>query len=388
MRILEGLKMENGINSRMIALMSCARYLGIQESDAWMFGATGYAFVMHINESAAGIGPHIWNAEGVYNVGHNLGFAVYGETGMRHDADFELKQRRAYENTKRAIDRGYPCFGYHLAVPEYYVVNGYEDEGYFFSGNGADDGEAKLQNEKYSDIRDILNRVHGVVEDEADAEMLRKFAEKHGRILTGQLRVAGKPGYIRQIISDNAMYGVPGKAFEPWQRLGKFHIGLLEMFWLEPCDKSNDRDTVRESLQFALRFAEGSNRWAYSGYRTGPSAYESWISALNHSQPNAFGLAYEGDCWSECRKYAPLFLREAAERIGGIPSGLLHQAAAVYDEIYSHVRAVERLLPFGSWKPHHLQENDRLDRMISHLKEAKRFEIQGQQLLRSILESL
>lgn len=370
MRILEQLKMEDGWNTRIFALMSCARYLGIQESNAWMFGATGYAFAMHIDKKCTGFGPQLWNAEGVYNVGHNLGFAVHGESAMKHDGDFAFKQRRAFENAKRAIDQDYPCFGYNLSVPEYYVINGYDEEGYYYSGFGTDANEV-VGEASDPEVNDILNRIQGVVEDESEAEKLRSFARTHGRELIGQLRIHGTPGYVREIIGENTLFVVRGKGFTPWQHLGTGSIGLLELFWLEPCERSGDRDTVREALSFAMRFAESPSRWVYEGYKAGIAAYDHWIHALKKDRPSGFDLSYNGECWSECRKYAPMFLREAAERIGGRTAGLLGHAAEIYDEVYASVRAAAELLPFDSWKPHHVQEKERIDRMIGHIEEAK-----------------
>jgi hypothetical protein len=387
MRILKELNFQDGWNSRIFSLISCARFLGIQESNAWIIGATGFAFSVHINETCSVGGPQIWNAEGNYNVGHNLGIATYGETGMVHEADFKLKQRRAFENTKRAIDQGYPCFGYKLGVPEYYVVKGYDEEGYYFSGFGTNPLEV-VGEETDPEIQEILNRVVGVVEDAGDAEKLRQFAKAHGRGLIGQLRVAGDPGYIREIIGENMMFTVRGKGFMPWEQLGVGHIGLLEMFWVEPCDHSDDRDIVREALQFALRFAESPSRWVYEGYKAGTAAYDNWIQALKSDEPDGMGLSYNGECWAECRQNAPLFLREAAERLGGEPAKLLDQAAQIYQEVSSHLKTVAELFPFDSWQPHHLKEQDRLDHMIIHLEKAKGLEFQGYQLMRQIVELL
>ncbi|QGQ99326.1 hypothetical protein EHS13_32920 [Paenibacillus psychroresistens] len=387
MKILNELNLQDGWNSRIFSLVSCARFLGNQESDAWIIGATGFAFSLHINKVCSVGGPQIWNAQGNYNVGHNLGFATYGESGMVHDADFKLKQSRAFENTKRAIDQGFPCFGYKLGVPEYYVVKGYDEEGYYFSGFGTDPLEV-VGEISDPEIQEILNRVVGIVEDKEDEEKLRLFAKAHGRGLIGQLRIHGTPGSIREIIGENMMFTVRGKGFMPWEHLGLGHIGLLEMLWVEPCERTEDRDTVCEALQFALRFAESPSRWVYDGYKAGAAAYDNWIQAIKSDEPDGMGLSYNAECWAECRQNAPLFLREAAERLGGEPAKLLNQAAGIFQDVSLHLKAVAALFPFESWQPPHLKEQDRLDQMITHLEAAKGLEQEGYQLMRQIVELL
>jgi hypothetical protein len=60
--------------------------------------------------------------------------------GFKHDEDFADKQRLAWANVRAAIDDSVPCYGWELAIPEYYVVYGYDGAGYLFKGPGCDSG--------------------------------------------------------------------------------------------------------------------------------------------------------------------------------------------------------------------------------------------------------
>jgi hypothetical protein len=53
---------------------------------------------------------------------------------FKNQPDFQDIQNIAWEKIKNAIDEGLPCYGWELKIPEFYIVNGYSDNGYFYSG--------------------------------------------------------------------------------------------------------------------------------------------------------------------------------------------------------------------------------------------------------------
>jgi len=112
----------------------CLEHLNLGVSDAWLFGATGHAFIINIHEVVCPSGPTAWRTEMLFKLGNNLGYTIDGVLGLKSESDFAEKQKLAWENTKHAIDEGLPCYGWELDIPEYYVVYGYDDKGYYFSG--------------------------------------------------------------------------------------------------------------------------------------------------------------------------------------------------------------------------------------------------------------
>ncbi len=42
---------------------------------------------------------------------------------------------------RTALDQGIPCFGWELEIPEFYVIYGYDETGYYYSGTECDDGK-------------------------------------------------------------------------------------------------------------------------------------------------------------------------------------------------------------------------------------------------------
>ena len=134
MKILENLKWRPMWTTQIGAVQGCLEYLGVEVSDAWLFGGTGHAFFMNVHERVCASGPTAWNTEMLFKLGGNVGYAVERVQGCKRDEDFAEKQKLAWEQTRKAVDEKLPCYGWELGIPEYYVVNGYDDRGYYFHG--------------------------------------------------------------------------------------------------------------------------------------------------------------------------------------------------------------------------------------------------------------
>jgi hypothetical protein len=141
MKKLENLKWVPKWVSHMGCLKGCLDYLSIEISDAWLFGGTGHAFVLNIAADVCPSGPTAWKTGMLFKLGVNLGYTVGGIFSHQSQPDFNEVQERTWEHTRSTIDNGLPCFGWELDIPEFYVVNGYDDTGYLFNGPLCDDGE-------------------------------------------------------------------------------------------------------------------------------------------------------------------------------------------------------------------------------------------------------
>ncbi len=141
MKSLENLKWSPLWTSHIGCLKGCLDYLKMNISEAWLYGATGHAFILNIHEIVCPSGPTAWQGDILFKLSKNIGFTVEGIDGWKGEDNFNEKQRAAWDNTRKAIDDGLPCYGWEFDVPEFYVVFGYDDQGYYYSGPGADDGK-------------------------------------------------------------------------------------------------------------------------------------------------------------------------------------------------------------------------------------------------------
>lgn len=141
---LDGLEWKPAWISHMGCHHGCTDYLGQDISRAWIFGGTGHAFVVNVHEELCPSGPTAWKTESVDRLAANVGYLVEGVMGGRSQRDFEAKQKIAWALVTGCIDQGVPCYGWELAIPEWYVITRYDDGGYYFSGPGADEARMPL----------------------------------------------------------------------------------------------------------------------------------------------------------------------------------------------------------------------------------------------------
>ena len=71
----------------------------------------------------------------MFTLGKNIGYEHAGMVGSHKSQDnFAEKQQEAWDMVRQAIDEEIPCYGWELGFPEYYVINGYDDIGYYYDG--------------------------------------------------------------------------------------------------------------------------------------------------------------------------------------------------------------------------------------------------------------
>jgi hypothetical protein len=141
---MEELKWSPKWVSHLGCIKGCADYLGLGVSDAWLYGATGHAFVINVHGELCPSGPTAWKTHMLYELGPNAGYKLDGVFGFKGSPDFAGLQQRAWDHAKQALDQGFPCYGWELEIPEFYVIYGYEDGedgGYLFKGPGCDEGK-------------------------------------------------------------------------------------------------------------------------------------------------------------------------------------------------------------------------------------------------------
>ncbi|MBA7648828.1 hypothetical protein ES703_56618 [subsurface metagenome] len=132
--MLEQLSWKPFWTTHMACIKGCLDYLEMDVSDAWLFGASGHAFVINVHETLCPSGPTAWNTSRTFELGSNVGYEIDGIFAESSDSNFAEKQNQAWDMVRAAIDSGYPCYGWELNIPEYYVITGYDDVGYYYYG--------------------------------------------------------------------------------------------------------------------------------------------------------------------------------------------------------------------------------------------------------------
>jgi hypothetical protein len=139
-------------------------------------------------------------------VGPNVGFRLDGVYAHRGSEEFEAKQEQAWALVRDALDRGFPCYAWDLSVPEYYVVNGYDDTGYYFSGCDCPDGAGPFP------WRELGTRDTGFLE----AYRLETCSPApDATVVKDALRLAGEMAEGRALCTSDAYVSGP-EAFRAW----------------------------------------------------------------------------------------------------------------------------------------------------------------------------
>jgi hypothetical protein len=112
-------------------LVACARYLGYGASDAWLAGATAFAFALNVGPDLCPSGPSAWADHKLLPLAENAGLHVKTFFGDQSQPDFVERQREAFARVHDAIDEAMPVIGCSMRTPEVYLVTGYDDEGHY-----------------------------------------------------------------------------------------------------------------------------------------------------------------------------------------------------------------------------------------------------------------
>lgn len=105
MKKLENLKWAPRWVSHMGCLRGCLDYLGLDISDAWLYGGTGHAFVINIHPESCPSGPTAWKTMMLFELAPNLGYRTDGVIGFKGEG-FAETQEKAWDFTRRSIDEG------------------------------------------------------------------------------------------------------------------------------------------------------------------------------------------------------------------------------------------------------------------------------------------
>jgi hypothetical protein len=312
--------------SHLGCIRGCLEYLGIDISDAWLYGGTGHAFVINVHEEVCPSGPTAWKTVKLFELGSNLGYKLDGVFGFKGQGDFSGLQERAWDHARQAIDQGRPCYGWELEIPEFYVVYGYDagdqgsPPGYYYSGPGCEEG----------------------------------------------------------------------KGPKPWRELGDTGIGVLEMYSVWPGASADDATTVVQALSFAVEIAGNPKEWIFEGYRAGPEGFDNWVHALQEGKASDMGTRYNAGVWLECRQNAVGFLEEAKERLASRADAFFDAALTHYKIVSERLGKVAEIYPwtFEASDEDVLPVDEKSRAAVKALQEARDAEVSGLQALEEIVQAL
>ena len=239
MKKLDKLKWVPRWVSHIGCLKGCLNFLKMPVSDAWLYGGTGHAFVLNIAPNVCPSGPTGWNTETFIKLGENIGYTFNTICGWKGNEDIRHLQERAWDLVKDAINRNVPCYGWEMDIPEFYVIYGYDERGYFISGPNSDEGKGSIswRNLGTSEIGVVEVRSVRLTKPASDKKTVKdaltyslEYARKPER-WTDPKSKGGLEGYDAWITSIEKGTAIHfGLAYNAavWAECRKFAVGFLK----------------------------------------------------------------------------------------------------------------------------------------------------------------
>lgn len=237
--ILENLNWSPKWLAWMGCVKGCLDYLKMNVSDAWLYGATGYAFLLNVHERVLSSSVGYWKKDKMNELGENIGFSTERLVGEKENPDFAENQKLAWEKVRAAIDGGLPCIAYPMSyIREDYVIFGYDETGYYYKGVEAESGEGPLpwetlgQKDGYFHVK-ILRPVEPANDAKTVKDALQfvlDFSKNTNRWIRPGY-TAGPAGYDVWIKAlENKTADAFGAAFIPpvWAECRSFAVEFLE----------------------------------------------------------------------------------------------------------------------------------------------------------------
>lgn len=336
-KLLKSLRFK-GLNvSHIGAIKSCLEYFQIPCSDGWLFGVTGQAFLLGVDEHVLNRTPNFCpSLEQVRRLAHNAGLQIEGISRHAEGEEYQRLQRLGADQIRSAIDSELPCFGRGLDEPsETTVIIGYADEGFYTHGwhqRGAEPIPWERLGQAYCPCDECTAR-HRATGDSAATQ------------------------------------------------------GYVDIHWARPTSPADDREAVREALRFVLAYAGDSSPWQRPAVETGLAAYDTWIRALTLGSAEGFHVGYTCDQFKESRCHAVEFLKEAETRLGERYRSLFQPAIAAYQAVFEQATAISDLFPWMQPRGP-IQDVAKRTAGARILNEARKAEAKGLEALASLLEAL
>jgi hypothetical protein len=216
-------------------------YLGVEMTDAWLYGGTGHAFVLNIHAELCPSGPTAWKTMMLFEGGNNLGYEFDHSFGWKHGSHkFSELQEETWEFVKGTIDNGMPIYGWELEIPEFYVVYGYDDVGYYYSGPMANEGKGPKPWKELGDtgiglieiyaLKPVDPRDDSVIVKTAFMNALRHASNPEEWIDVEHYAsgIRGYDSWIKALETGKADRSGMGYNVEVWSECRQYAVGFLK----------------------------------------------------------------------------------------------------------------------------------------------------------------
>jgi len=248
--------------------------------------------------------------------------------------------------------------------------------------------------------RNLPFRIEGVAGPKATPELLEKaWNYVHKSITDGYPCYGWHYEWVLVKGYDESGYLYSGCIEPPkeWNKFGADAIGFLELYSVRPDEPASDAKIIRDSLAFAISWADSPQKWAMEGYSGGLDAYDTWIKGISSGEAAYQELTYHAAIWAECRGFAAQFLEEANKRTEKKYDTLLQPAIDSYKIVAECIENIRQMAPLPNWPLSDADkemlkakkiDDDMRNSIVTELEKAKQAEAKGLEKFREIVAVL
>jgi transcriptional regulator with XRE-family HTH domain len=129
--LLPGILNYSDVPSLSCCIKSSLDYLGKHVSMGWI--SAPYAFMLSIDKNVSARGTNSWNDSGFLGeMIRNCGGILEHYFGSKGEVNIELKRKVIRNKVQNALNKGLPCIAWEMDKPQYYLITGYDNIGYYF----------------------------------------------------------------------------------------------------------------------------------------------------------------------------------------------------------------------------------------------------------------
>jgi hypothetical protein len=312
--------------SQLGAVQSVADYYRIPLTATKIYGCTGLAFLMVIDEAC--VQPNAGPPEPeLFRLVGNLGIQIEGIHQYAEGDKFAKLQAAAWEQAKEAIDAGKPAFAKNIAQGnQTSVITAYDASGYY-----VDSWHTGFENWQEVIPWDMLGLSRCPCVNCVKDRNIREAGEETS--------------------------------------------GLVSLHWASSVPAKDDRIAISEALRHVIDLVDRETYEEFGRmFLVGPRALTHWIESIGNDRGLKFHFALIIEVLYEAWHYAVLFLKDV-QQVMAAPYPVLDQAIDTYMNIAAKVKVLKERFPYEQpWESFNEEEREEV---VSTLSEIVELEKQG-----------
>jgi hypothetical protein len=311
----------SGLDASLVgAIKSVSDYYQIPLTTSWIYGMTGNAFLLVLDENL--VEPNGGPTEPeVFRLVRNIGLEIDGLHVYAEGQDFINLQAEAWEKAKQAISWKQPVFAKNIDIEnQTSVIYAYDDVGYY----------TRTWHTGYEYSEDVI------------------------------------PWDLLGLSQCPCINCVNYRKSVP--QMANSVSGLISLHWATPTQPVDDLTALKDILGFVVGLNEqGTYTWAEKTYLVGSKAYEKWLIALENNDVDKYFFSLFLEILYEARSHAIKFLTELKGRITGLSEQTIDVGINKYSKVALKYKILKEMYPYEEPRQSEIKQKEQCITLVEEL---------------------